>query len=221
MPSIIKYFLPVICIGLLAARCLAQDTKINLIEKIDLHFSLSADPTPESVGFDNPKSLWEVEYELFLSDSFELEKLGRCYRNETYRFVCPNEASKKVNKQIRKSSMRIAGEKIVKRGPFSEADREISIPLQLSPEVIEIFNKAVRSDSNPTFVLFVKTRTYVRTADKLKLKKKFSTSGVHPLKFYNLDKTFNDYWNVTKIGLSFGVRRTEDGKLLGPGIFRF
>lgn len=205
----------------MATVSLAQNAKENLVENIDLHFSLSADPTPESVGFDNPKSYWEVEYQLFLNDSFSLEKLGRCFRNETYRFVCPLDPSKKVNKQIRKTSLRIAGDKIVKRGPFSEADREVVVPIALSPEVIDIFNKAVKSDSNPTFVLFVKTKTYIRTGDKQKLKKKISTSSVHPLKFYNLDKTFNDYWNVRKIGLSFGVRRNGDGKLLGPSIYRF
>ncbi len=209
-----------IWICLLTTFSLAQDSAENLLEKVDLGFSLSGEPTPESVGFDNSKSYWILEYELVLTDSFTLEKIGRCHRNETYQLDCPLNTSKKLNKQIRKISTRIAKGKFKKQGLLADSSRDIKVPIQLSAEVIDIFNKAVTSNNNPTFVLFVKTKAFTKTSDKVKFKKKFSTSGVHPLKFYRSDKTFNNFWNIKIFGVSFNLQR--DGNIIrGFGIFRF
>lgn len=220
MKNLISYL--VICliwIGLLTTFSPAQNTAENLLDKVNLKFSLSGEPTPESVGFDNPKSYWTLEYELVLSDSFTLEKIGRCHRTENYKFDCPLNTGKKLDKQIRKISTRITKGKVKKQGLLADSSRDVEIPIQLSAEVIDIFNKAVTADNNPTFVLFIKTKAYTKTSDKVKFKKRFSTSGVHPLKFYKEDKTFNNFWNITNLGVSFSVRR-EDDTIKGFGIFR-
>ncbi len=221
MKNLIFYF--VICliwISLLATFSPAQDAAENLLDKVSLKFSLSGEPTPESVGFNNPKSYWALEYELVLSDSFTLEKIGRCHRTETYKLDCPLNTSKKLDEQVRKISIRIAKSKFKKKEFLSDSNRDVEIPIQLSARVIDIFNKAVTSDNNPTFVLFVKTKAYTKTSDKVKFKKKFSTSGVHPLKFYREDKTFNNFWNIKNFGVSFRLQR-EDNIIRGFGIFRF
>jgi hypothetical protein len=220
-----KYFtFGLVLACLLVQAIFAQDQNKNLIEKVDILFSMPAEPTPESVGFDNPKSYWKLEYELVLSDSFVLERLGRCERTpqDYNRLNCPLEKIGKFGKKMRKGALPIAKGEFVKHGPMSEADREVVIPVRLTPEVVDIFNKSVGADKvNPTFILFVKTKASTRAADKAKFKRKLKTEGIHPLKIYNADKTFNDYWNVTKIGISLSLSRGEDGKIRGFGIYRF
>ncbi len=221
MKKLISCFIScLIWICLFAPFSLAQEATENLLEKVDLKFYLSGEPTAESVGFDNPKSYWIVEYELLLTDSATLEKIGRCHRTEEYKLFCPLNTGKKLDKQIRRISTRITKGK-VKRKPLSpEATRDIEVPIQLSAEVIDIFNKAVASEHNPTFVLFVKTKAFTKTSDKVKFKKKaFTTSGIHPLKFYRKDKTVDGFWNVKTLGVSFIVFR-EGNTIKGFRIFR-
>ena len=211
-----------ICLILLAAPSLAQNTNQNLLESVDLHFSMPGEPTPEKVGFDNPKSYWKLQYELVLSDSFALEKLGRCERTPTYQLYCPLSKDRKLSRKMRKGTVPIAKGEFVKRGPMSESDREVVIPVQLTPEVIDILNKSVGVDAvNPTFVLFIKTKASTRTVDKAKFKKKLATEGIYPLKFYFPDGKFNDYWNVRKMGLTLGLTRSDDGTIRGFHIYRF
>ena len=198
----------------------AQNASDNLLEKVDLKFYLDGEPKPEDVGFDNPKSFWKLEYELGLTDSAELEKLGRCHRNEKRQLVCPIIRDKKLDKKIRKISMRIAKGKFTRKSLLSESNREVTIPIQLSPEVIEIFNQAANVyKKNPTFVLFVKTKASTKIASKTKFKRKFSTSGVHPLKSYAHEKDVI-FWNVKSFGMALSITKSEDGTLRGFGIFR-
>jgi hypothetical protein len=212
MKDLTSYFVGcLILISLLTTFSSAQEATENLLEKVSLNFSFVAEPTAESVGFNNPKSYWNLEYELVLTDSSTLEKIGRCYRNEEYKFICPlqtnKKLAKKLSKKIRQISIPIAKSKFKKKELLSEANRDVVIPIQLSSEVIDIFNKAVNSDNNPTFVLFVKTKAFTRTSDKVKFKKKLSSNRVYPLKFYRSDKTFDNFWNIKNLGYSFGVRR--------------
>ena len=212
-----------ICLVLLAASSPAQNKQENLLENIELRFSMPGEPTPEKVGLDNPKSYWKLKYELVLSDSFTLEKIGRCGRNlPDPKLYCPLNKDGTMSKKMKKGTIPIARGEFIRRGPMSEADLDVMIPVQLTPEVIGIFNRSVGVDGvNPTFILFVKTKASTRTADKVKFKKKLTTEGIHPLKFYQTDMKFSDYWNITKIGLSLGLTRSEDGSILGFHIYRF
>ena len=75
MKNLISFF--VICliwISLATPFSFAQDRAENLLEKVELKFSLSGDPTPENVGFGYRKSYWRLEYELVLTDSSTLIK---------------------------------------------------------------------------------------------------------------------------------------------------
>jgi hypothetical protein len=219
MKTYLSFCLFLICLVVLPAA--AQSN--NLIETVDIYFSMPGEPTPEAVGFDNPKSYWKVKYELMLSDSFTLEKLGRCKRTPPdNRLNCPLNYDKKLSKKMRIGAIPITKGEFIKRGPMSESDREVKIPVRLTPEIIEIFSKSVGVDGvNPTFLLFVKTKAATRAADKAKFKRKLSTEGIHPLKFYYADMKFADYWNITKIGLSLGLARDDDGVIRGFSVFRF
>ncbi len=214
------FFVGSIWIILLVQFSSAKDATENLLEKVEVKFSLFSDPTPESVGFDYRKSYWKVEYQLYLTDSLTLEKIGRCERNDNYKLDCILNPPQKVDEEIKKSSIRIAKGKFKKKPLSSESNREVTIPIKLSAEVVDIFNKARTYDNNPTFVLFVKGKTFTKVvyeakfgneySNSYRFKNNYSTSIVRPLKFYNKDKTFRDYWNVKTFGLSHTISRAED-----------
>lgn len=209
----------------------AQNATENLIEKVDLKFSLTGEPTPEKVGFGNRRSYWKLYYELVLTDSLRLEKIGRCKRTEEYKLSCPLDTAGKFDKEIRRVSSRIAKGKFKKKGLLLELNREVVIPIKLSREVIDIFNKAVNSDDNPTFIFFVKTKAFTKIVSKskfgnkysttFKFKNNFSTSMVRPLKAYHRDRTFKLFWNVRSFGMSFGIYRDEDCIVRGFRPFKF
>lgn len=193
----------------------AQDDSPNLLDSIELQFSLDGEPSPESVGFDNPKSNWYLQYELVLTDSAELEKLERCRFNEGRQFDCSTRSDKNLDKKIRKTSLAVSKGEFPKRNLLAESNRQYIIPIQLSGQMIGIFNEAATVfEKNPTFVLFIKTRVSTKNTSGAKLKKKLSFSRVYPLKTYAFqnEKKF-EFWNIKSFGISFAVYKADDGSL--------
>jgi hypothetical protein len=207
------------CIIFGASPAFAQQPEENLLDKVELNFELFGDPDPGEAGFNDPKSYWKVEYELMLTDFAELVKIGRCRQLENLHLYCPLSNDKKMVKKIRKLSIALARGQFVKTGLAAEESRDIKIPVDLSAEAIEIYNRAETGVNNPTFVLYIKTRAKTKNAAGAKFKKSTWTTHIRPLKFYNQDKTFG-FWNVRSIGVSFGIVRTDDGKLAGFRFFR-
>ena len=207
-------FLPVLlAVFLFAFSSSAQNVTGNLLENTDLHFSLEGEPASQDVGFDNPKSSWKVKYELYLTDFSELEKLGICTRNEGNQHICPVIREKKLNKQIKKKSLKISKGGFTRKPLSNEANREVVIPVNLPPNIIEIFNQATKiPEKNPTFVLFVSEKISVKNSAKIKLKEKYSITGIRNLKNASSNQTF-DYWNVSRLSLSISVVKQEDGRL--------
>lgn len=204
--------------GLLAVCALAQKTE-HLIDKVELDFELFGDPETADVGFGDPESYWKLEYELMLTDFSELQKLGRCRQLENLHLYCPLSNDKKTVKKIRKISLPVATGQFDKKGQLPEDARRVRIPLPLTAQIIEIYNRAETGENNPTFVLYVRTKAKTKNAAGAKFKKKTWTSEFRPLKFYNQDKTFG-FWNVTNIGISFGIFQKDDGRLYGFSFFR-
>ncbi len=193
----------------------AQNETSNLLEKVELTFSLSGEPAPADVGFDNPKSSWKLKYELYLTDFAELEKIGRCHKDEVGRHICLPVFDKKIDKRIRKISTKIRKGNFARKSLINESNREVVISINLSPEIVEIFNQAVKApDKNPTFVLFVTTRASTKNSAKAKFRKKYSVSGIKPLKLASSNKT-SEYWNVKVLSLHLTITKEEDGQLKG------
>ena len=193
----------------------AQITQENLLDKVELRFSLNGEPNPVDVGFDNPKSFWKLNYELYLTDFTELEKIGRCEKDEFLRHICPLNYDKKLDKRIRKSSTKITKGSFTRKSLLTEANREVIIPINLQPNIVEIFNQATKvSDKNPTFVLFVNTKASTKNSAKAKFKKKYSTNGVNPLKFASSNET-REYWNIRNLSLNLTITKGENGQLKG------
>ena len=206
LPSLLLIFL-------FALSSVAQTTTKNLLEETNLHFFLEGEPTPQDVGFDNPKSSWKVKYELYLTDFSELEKLGICKRDEAGRHICQTVKNKKQNKQIKKKSSKISKGSFIRQLLSSEANRQVTVPVNLSPNVIEIYNQATKiPERNPTFILFVTEKVSVTNSDSSKLKEKYSITGIRNLKNAMSNQTF-EYWNVKNLSLTISIVRQASGQL--------
>lgn len=199
-----------VIIFLFAIQTFAQE---NLLEKVELTFSLTGEPTPQDAGFDNPKSSWKTNYELYLIDFSELEKLGRCNKDEYGRHICPMMDNKKLDKQIRKKSLKVFKGSFTRKSLSSDANREVTVPINLPPEVIEIYNQATGiPEKNPTFILFVTEKVSVKNSAGAKLKKKYSINGLKPLKTADSNRTF-EYWNVKNLSLNITIVKQVNGRL--------
>lgn len=200
-----------------AASAFAQTARENLLENVEIKFTLESEPTPRDVGFDNPKSFWKVKYELYLTDFSEIEKLGLSKTHNDLKYVPSIVRDNSRNKRIKKRSMKIANGNFTQKTLANEASREIAVPVNLPPNVIEIYNQAAKApEKNPTFVLFVTEKVSVKNAAGAKLKQRYSITGFRPLKHASSNRT-GGYWNVKNISLNIGVAKREDGKLVLVG----
>lgn len=193
----------------------AQDAKENLLEKVDLTFFVEASPTTEDVGFNNPKSSWKIEYELYLSDWDALKKIGRCgVKNEAASpEYCSDTINQKFDKRIKNFAVLVSKRKFSKNRLSVESNRKVVETVNLTPEIVETFNQAARIyEKNPVFVFYVKAKISTKNSTGAKLKKKYTTEGLHWLKIYMSDKTF-DYWNIAKLSFGLGVEKMKDGAL--------
>jgi hypothetical protein len=193
----------------------AQDAKENLLEKVDLTFYVEGSPTIEDAGFNNPKSSWKIEYELYLSDWSALKKLGRCgVKNEDASpKYCSDTVNQKFDKRIKKIAVLVSKGKFSRNRLSVEANRKITETVNLTPGVIETFNQASQIyEKNPVFVFYVKTKISTKNSVGAKLKKRYMTEGLHWLKIYKSDKSF-DYWNLAKLSFRLGVEKEENGSL--------
>ena len=196
-----------------AISSFAQTAQENLLEKTELNFTLYGEPTSQDVGFDNPKSSWKVKYELFLTDFSELEKLGVCRRDAEGRHICLPVREKKINKKIKKKSSKLFAGNFVRKSLSTDANRNVIVPVNLAPNVIEIFNQAKKSpEKNPTFVLFVTEKVSVKNSANGKLKQKNSMTGINNLKNAMSNQTF-DYWDVSCLSVSSSITKLENNKL--------
>lgn len=191
----------------------AQTKQENLLENVEIKFTLESEPTPQDVGFDNPKSRWKVKYELYLTDFSEMEKLGLTKTDNGLEYIAPIVRDKSFNKRIKKKSMKISKGHFTKRTLSVETNREVIIPVNLTPNVIEIYNQATKiPEKNPTFVLFVAEKVSVKNSAGAKLKEQYSITGFNPLKHSGSNQNYQ-YWNVKNISLNITVARRDDGKL--------
>lgn len=188
----------------------AQDQTENLLEKTKLNFTLSADADSQDVGFDNPKSSWKVKYELFLTDFSELEKLGVCQRDAEGRHICLPIRDNKFNKPIKKKSAKLYAGKFVRKTLSNDSNRNFIVEINLTPNVIEIFNQAKKNpEKNPTFVLFVTEKVSVKNPANMKLKQKNSAIGIHNLKNAMSNQNF-EYWDVSCLSVNSSIKKLGD-----------
>lgn len=189
-------------------------------DEINLRFDLGADSTPESVGFDEPKSYWKFSYELrFLeNEKSALEKSGFQYWREN-----PNENAaerakgiernnRQFDKAWKKFGVRAAKGKISKTSLLSERNREIIIPVQLPLEIKNILARANSVNAFPDFRIQIKGKIYSRTKSNLKFKQKFSQSYTCPTKMI-VNGAPN--WMMNTCGIYLGVTNKNNKIYIG------
>ncbi len=189
-------------------------------DEINLRFALGADPTPESVGFDEPKSYWKFSYELrFLeNEKSALEKSGFQYWREN-----PNENAaerakgiernnRQLDKAWKKFGIRAAKGKIWKTSLLSEENRGIIIPVQLSLEIKNILARANSTNAFPDFRIQIKGKIYSKTKSNLKFKQKFLQSYSCPTKM--IVKSAPN-WLMNTCGIYLGVTNKNNKIYIG------
>lgn len=203
-----RKLLPILfAIFICAISSFAQTAQENLLEKTQLNFTLYGEPSSQDVGFDSPKSSWKVKYELFLTDFSELEKLGVCRRDEEGRHICLPFRDMKINKKIKKKSSKLYAGHFVRKTLSTDSNRNVVVPVNLTPNVIEIFNQARKApEKNPTFVLFVTEKVSVKNSANIKFKQKNSTTGISNLKHAMSNQNF-EYWDVSCLSVNSSIAK--------------
>jgi hypothetical protein len=200
----------------------ASGDSSNLLERVTLKFDVEAIPQPADIGFDNPKSSWKLEYELRLSDEktvdgWQFGAYAACLKNTPGYQKCVAKANKKLNKKFKKSALLIIKGKFQNVPLLPASNREMSVPVNFTPEVINIFNRAAQSKENPIFLLHIKSKVSAKTSGKVKVKYKTEIGFQYPLKLQRKDGSF-DYYNITSFGATVRIIK-EDNKFT-YGIFR-
>ncbi|MGI8493724.1 MAG: hypothetical protein ACR2L1_00215 [Pyrinomonadaceae bacterium] len=199
-----------------------RDDSSNVLEKVDLRFDLEGIPNPQDAGFDYPKGKWKLEYELRLSDEKTLSDFSRkaymnCRENTSDYQKCVKNANRNLRKKVKKTALFIAKGKLKKTPVSAEADRTVIIPVEFTPDVINILNKSLESKDNPTFVMIINGRFSSKTPDKKKINHRYSITFHYPLKQIRKDNSF-DFYNITVMGAT--VRISYENSKLIYGIFR-
>lgn len=168
--------------------------------------------TPQAVGFDNPKSFWQFRYELrFLEKRFDYqpfrEKENESPKDREKRIVKNN---KLYDKGWKKNGLLVFKDRILRTQIADSANREITIPLDLSPSVTGILAKAENTWDNPMFRITMRGKAYLLDSSGKKWKQKLSMSFVCPT------KTRNDnaqYWMTNSCGIYHEITKTDGGKI--------
>ncbi len=198
MKKIIKNFLiAVFAFGFFSGTVIGQAKTENVEEKLEspydevnLKFALDANPSPEDVGFDNPKSYWKFSYELrFLeSEKAAREKSGYKYwqenpgENNAERSKRIERKNKQYNKVWKKFGVLAGKGKVSKISLLSEESRVLFIPVQLSPAIKNVLARANSLNEFPEFRVLIKGKIYSKTKSNLVFKQKISASYSCPTK---------------------------------------
>lgn len=179
-------------------------------DEMILKFALDANPSPEDVGFDDPKSFWKFSYELhFLeNEKAALEKSGYKFQqensgeNNAERLKRTKNNNKKHNKAWKKFGVLVSKGKISRVALLSIENREIVIPIRLSPEIKNVLARANSTNEFPDFRVQIKGKIYSKTKSDLKFKQKILSSYVCPTKMI-VNGTPN--WLANTCGVYIGI----------------
>jgi hypothetical protein len=191
-------------------------------EVMNLKFVIEGSPNSEDVGFDNPKSTWQFKYELrFLKEEKLLTEKSK-YKPFVMSANAPQESAEEYKKRVKNNNKNFdrAWKKlgtVVVKGSISKTqlleakNREITIPVKLPPEILNVLAQASQTLDNPEFRLKISGKISLTTKDNLKFKSRFKPDWVCPTKLIN--QTDNkQFWMMNTCGSSTEIKR-ENGKL--------
>lgn len=200
-------------IFLFAASAFAQNTQESFPAETALHFFLEGEPTSQDAGFDNPKSSWKANYELYLADFFELQQLGFGKTDRGFKLLPPIFQNKKFNQRLKKKSKKILRGSFTKKMLSNAANREVTIKVNLPPDVVGTLNRALTvAGKNLTFILMVTQKVSVKNSAGVKLKDKYRITGFSSLKYVTVNESFENM-NFRNISLTAKVTKQENGQL--------
>ena len=199
---------------LFAVTVFSQSAQKNIFNKIDITFQLEAEPTIEDIGFDNPKSSWKVNYEIYVADFAELEKLGKCGLIEDRSIKsCSNLTDQKLDKQIKKTAHRISKGNFSQKRLSDAGNRKISRSIILTPKAVEIFQEAIKVYAkNPVLIVYVDSKISTKNSAGAKLKSKYKVEAFNWWKIFKRDNK-TDYFNFSNATYVLIVEKTPDNSL--------
>lgn len=226
MKNIIQKFLVLCCSFLMLTLVSSGQSTLSTsnksqspYEKMTLKFVIEGEPTLESVGLDNPKSSWKFSYELrFLSERNNLKgytppslnKTSNLSQSERQKSV--TKSNKAFEKAWKKSSVVVVKGKVPKSLLSDPKNREIIVPVELTPEVKNILAAATDTWANPEFKVRIKGTITTQTASGMKFKKKISDSYVCFSKFQTKD---SQLWMMNSCGISLRLSNINNKILQG------
>lgn len=178
-------------------------------EKINLKFVIDNNSPNEDVGFDNPKSFWTFSYELrFMSErkevkgdtSMALDKASILTPSKRLKLIAKN--NKTYEKAWKKVSTLVVKGKVPKTFLSTPKNREIIIPVDLTPEIKNILAAATDTWANPVFRIIMKGTVTTQTASGNKFKNKVPLAVSCPAKFQTKD---SQTWMMNSCGVYIGL----------------
>lgn len=190
-----------------------QNSRQVPYNEVNLAFTLDGMPTPEEIGFDNPKSNWKFSYELrFLNNGNIIsdlqKKIYAKYENQGERVKWVPKAKKELEKELKKLSVLVAKGRIKRSSLRSEENREILIPIKLTPQIQEVIANSAGSNQNPEFTIRVKGKLSTKTSSKLKFNKQYSMGFPCPVKFQSSNG--KAYWSLNRCGVSIEATKENN-----------
>ena len=222
-------FIALFAISWLSPRAFAQTNSQNLCDEhnqsedtincVKLNFLLDPLSPLSEIGFDNPRSMWKVEYQLYLTQISELKKMGRCHYDDLNRFICPLIIKKKERKKFKKKIIK-AKSVLIYKGAFKrnnlneESNRNFALFVPLAPEIIKIINESQDSETNPVFVLFTKIKFNLKNSQKKRFKETREGDREFPLRAYLEGKKYNTFYlNKKEITVGHGISISPGGRI--------
>lgn len=183
-------------------------------DKMNIKFVLDGTPTPEELGFDNPKSYWQFSYELrFLTKDLMNYKPFTEIPNESTaeRTKRIKKNNKQHDKAWKKSSILVVKGKVPKTQLLSPINREIIIPIPLSAEIKEVLANAADTWENPAFRIKLTGKVFTQSKSNLKFKEKLTSAIACFTKVIDKDKNAQ-YWLTNTCGIYLGLIK-ENNKI--------
>lgn len=180
----IVYLILIIIVGNLSVLSQVDAT----IQTIQLKFSLSGVPNVEDVGLTDSKSYWKFNYQLRFTDDKVLQdlqsKIYSKYEKSGDKDRWIYKANKKLYKKWKKTGLFVANGNFHNTRLSLENNRDLTIPINLSPELKELLNNLQSSEETPNFILSVKGVVFTKMKSGQKFKKKYAKVIEFPMKFY-------------------------------------
>ena len=187
------------------------ETSTETITSIQLKFSLSGVPSIEDIGLTDSQSYWKFNYQLRFTDDKVLHdlqsKIYSKYEKPGDKAKWISKANKKLYKQWKKTGLFVANGNFRNTQLSLENNRDLTVPIHLSPELKELLKNLNSSAEMPNFILSVKGVVFTKMKSGKKFKKKYAKVIEFPMKFY---KNADEFLLYNTFGIAITMTKENE-----------